>query len=553
MAAFAALLVGVVIGGIVMFVALKKLTALPVSIDFVNTKDAVPVRRSVDALPRDRSQDALLAAFRPEDVPEPADALREDQRMLADALRDLAKRRGASAAVLWVLDETLGGVPSPVASSADEERSSLTPAYVPVVNERDRQKVEFSARERQISIDGDEAVRLVVAPIEAVDLPGALSLHFEPESSVTREQVREWLPDAAQMMQSWYTLVRTRADTARQNFRLRALIRSAGTLQASRDPLELERLLVADALTVAGAQWAVLVRWDGQQDIGEVRAATANAVTAGVNHDGHRIGADTLVGDVCVGGKAAVHPDVRAFGRGQDVVFGGDVPLVGVGTLLIVPLHRSHEEKAIGALVCGHQERAAMSGPELRNARNLGVIAAGALETAWTIEDARRNARTDPLTGLANRRGFSERFAQVITETDRYGGSAALVLMDVDFFKKVNDTYGHEAGDAVLVALGEVVAEGRRTVDLAARLGGEELALILPQTDMSSARELAERLRKRIESLSVRTNSGEVRVTTSFGVAEYSARSGEGDKVFERADQALYAAKRNGRNRVETA
>jgi diguanylate cyclase (GGDEF)-like protein len=218
-----------------------------------------------------------------------------------------------------------------------------------------------------------------------------------------------------------------------------------------------------------------------------------------------------------------------------------------------VPLHRSHEEKAIGALVCGHQERAAMSGPELRNARNLGVIAAGALETAWTIEDARRNARTDPLTGLANRRGFSERFAQVISETDRYGGSAALVLLDVDFFKKVNDTYGHEAGDAVLVALGDVVAEGRRTVDLAARLGGEELALILPQTDVSSARDLAERLRKRIESLSVRTNSGEVRVTASFGVAEYSARSGEGDKVFERADQALYAAKRNGRNRVESA
>ena len=127
----------------------------------------------------------------------------------------------------------------------------------------------------------------------------------------------------------------------------------------------------------------------------------------------------------------------------------------------------------------------------------------------------------------------------------------ALVMVDIDHFKKVNDTYGHEAGDAVLVAVGQLLMAARRTTDFVARLGGEELALLLPQTDASGAAELAERLRAKVEALRVRTAVGEVRVTASFGVAMYQARSGASGRVYERADRALYAAKNGGRNRVE--
>ncbi len=504
------------------------------------------------AAPRERTQDALLAAFRPEELGDPTDALREDQRILADALRDIAKRRGATAAVLWQLDQTTGGVAAPVASSADDARSSLTPAFLPVIGPRERERIEFAAHERRLAVDQVPGIQaMVIAPLDAQGEPGALTLHFTAETLPDAEAVREWLPAHAAAMQALYALVRTRADVSRQNLRLRGLIRTALTLQSTRDPLELERLLVVDSLTVAAAEWAVLVRWDERTATGTARGWTGLAARLGVDFEAHAIDEGSLVGQVCRDGRPQVFADARHLARGEDPVFGAKQALAPIGSLLVVPLRRSEQERPLGALVCGHREVAALRAIEARNAKNLAVIAAGALETAWTVEDARRNARTDPLTGIANRRGFDERYARVIDETDRYGGTAALVLMDIDHFKRVNDTYGHDAGDTVLKAVAAVLAEGRRTVDLAARLGGEEMVVLLPQTDAAGAREVAERLRRRIEGLAVRTTVGEVRVTASFGVGEYAARVGTAAAVVERADQALYAAKRNGRNRVE--
>jgi diguanylate cyclase (GGDEF)-like protein len=520
----------------------------------VRVASIVDTRADERAGPRDRAQEALIAAFRTEDKPEPEDARREDQRILADALRDIARRRDADAAILWVLDEETGGVAQPVASSADDARSSLTPASLPVITEGDRGVIEWVARERLPSLDAASgSTRFVAAPLDANGMPGALSLHFPDGAASSRAEIREWIADHASMMSRWYTLVRTRSDVSRQNYRLRGLIRSAGTLQASRDPLELERTLVADALPVVGAEWAVLIRWHPEASDGEVRAATAAGMTLGVGFDSLRVPVESIAGQVCLEGRPQVFADARAFARREDAIFGAGARLGAVGSLLAVPLARSEGERPIGALVCGHREVAALRAMEARNAKNLGVIAAGALETAWAVEDARRNARTDALTGLANRRGFDERFGQVVQETDRYGGAAALVLLDIDHFKKVNDTYGHEAGDVVLVAVAQAIADGRRTVDLSARLGGEELAVLLPQTDAGGGREVAERLRKRIEALRVPTGAGEVKVTASFGVAEYLSRAGDSAAVYDRADQALYAAKRGGRNRVDVA
>lgn len=505
-------------------------------------------------MPKDRTQEALLAAFRPDELPDPSDALREDHRLIADALVAIAKQRGAAAAVLWSLDDAMGGVAVPVASSADDARSGVTPARLPIVSASDRGRIEFAARNAMLSVDQDTTTpQLAVAPLDAAGQPGALSLHFEPGTIVGAESLRAALPEHARTIAAWYGLVRTRSDVARQNFRLRGLIRTAGTLQATRDPLELERLLVGDSLTVSGAEWAVLVRWDEQTRTGRVRSATGDALQLGVDFERLEVTLDSLVGQVCSDGRPQVFADALAYTRGADRVFGGASPLAPIGSLIAVPLRRGEQERPFGALVCGHHDVAALRAMEARNAKNLAVIAAGALETAWEVDNARRNARTDPLTGLANRRGFDERYAQVMQETDRYGGTAALILVDVDHFKRVNDAYGHDGGDAVLVAIADALADGRRTVDLTARLGGEELAILLPQTDARGAREVAERMRKRIEALVVRTSAGEVRVTASFGVGEYEARAGEAQRVVERADQALYAAKRNGRNRVEVS
>lgn len=365
------------------------------------------------AMPKDRTQESLLAAFRPDELPDPSDALREDHRIIADALRDIAKQRGAAAAVLWSLDDSVGGVASPIASSVDDARSGVTPARLPIVSASDRERIEWAARNEMLSVDQDTTTpQLAVAPLDAAGQPGALSLHFEPGTIVGAESLRAAIVEHARTIASWYGLVRTRSDVARQNFRLRGLIRTAGTLQATRDPLELERLLVGDSLTVSGAEWAVLVRWDEHSRTGRVRSATGDALALGVDFEQLEITMDSLVGEVCSDGRPQVFADARAYTRGADRVFGGPSPLGPIGSLIAVPLRRGEQERPFGALVCGHHDVAALRAMEARNAKNLAVIAAGALETAWEVDNARRNARTDPLTGLANRRGFDERYAR---------------------------------------------------------------------------------------------------------------------------------------------
>jgi len=159
-------------------------------------------------------------------------------------------------------------------------------------------------------------------------------------------------------------------------------------------------------------------------------------------------------------------------------------------------------------------------------------------------------ASTDSLTGLANRRMFDEELALEWRRADRVGNSLALVLLDLDDFKRVNDAHGHQAGDAVLRAVGRILGHGVRQVDLAGRYGGEEFALILPETDLPGAQKLAERLRVALEETKTELPTGvKLTTTASFGVAVKNELRAAEDLVAA-ADQALYAAKRAGKNRV---
>jgi len=164
-----------------------------------------------------------------------------------------------------------------------------------------------------------------------------------------------------------------------------------------------------------------------------------------------------------------------------------------------------------------------------------------------------RQAHTDSLTGLANRRALDERLAGEVEHARQLGTNMSFVLADLDNFKQINDRYGHQTGDAVLRAVAAVFAESVREVDLAARFGGEELALVLPGTPLVGARRLAERIRKGIEDLRVPAPNGDlVRVTSSFGAASYPTH-GSVEALVAAADAALYEAKGAGKNVVETA
>ena len=161
-------------------------------------------------------------------------------------------------------------------------------------------------------------------------------------------------------------------------------------------------------------------------------------------------------------------------------------------------------------------------------------------------------ANRDGLTGLYNHRYFHEQLAQDFLRAKRYHENLSCVLLDIDFFKKFNDTYGHQTGDVVLKALASVIEGCTRESDLAARYGGEEFALVLYHTEGAAAYEAAERLRQDVESNEVQDNGNMLRVTISLGIATFpNERIHDSKELIECADQALYKAKDNGRNRAE--
>jgi len=183
----------------------------------------------------------------------------------------------------------------------------------------------------------------------------------------------------------------------------------------------------------------------------------------------------------------------------------------------------------------------------------LGSQASIALENVRLHRIVERQASTDGLTELSNRRQFEEVLDVEIQRAERFGGSLALIVADLDDFKQINDRYGHQAGDEVLRAFATVLRETAREVDLPARYGGEEFAILLPQTDATGARRLAERLRRNLSSKPISTSAGGlVAVTASFGVAAYPDAP-TAAALFAEADDALYKAKSAGKNCVVRA
>jgi len=162
-------------------------------------------------------------------------------------------------------------------------------------------------------------------------------------------------------------------------------------------------------------------------------------------------------------------------------------------------------------------------------------------------------AETDALTGVMNRRKFLDHARHEFARSQRYGREMALIMVDIDHFKKINDTWGHLAGDAALMRTAERLSSSVRSLDFVGRLGGEEFAILLPETPGAAAIALAERLRRVVAEISLPEEHGTIALTASFGVSARETGDKELLNILARADRALYAAKRGGRNRVEAA
>lgn len=231
-------------------------------------------------------------------------------------------------------------------------------------------------------------------------------------------------------------------------------------------------------------------------------------------------------------------------GDGVGEASAGEVHLAAVALGAIEPGGPGH-----GVITVSREGRP-FNADDLELLRSLAAQATVALANVNMHVSVQRQAVTDDLTGLASHGHFQELLDAQMNEVRRYDYPVALAMIDIDNFKSVNDTYGHQQGDVVLRCVANVLRKNSRDVDVAARYGGEEMALVLPHTELEGAYESAERVRVAIEQMTVPRLDGEgaLQITVSLGVA--ASRDGLKDALIGAADAALYVAKRSGKNRT---
>ena len=391
--------------------------------------------------------------------------------------------------------------------------------------------------------EGEQIFVGAACVVQGQELLGVLSLTRRAGLLLDRTALHDWLPRLAAQLAVFHDLVDVRRRYGRHLRQSQALLDAVQRLQGDRGGEGLLRAVCETALDVSGARGAALIRWDVEGDSGEVHYATEGT--------GLRAPAAldpcSVVAEACRAGALQVLEDARGGASGM-ALYGVTRVIREPGCVAIIPLAKAG--RVLGAIVLEADDANAMSVEDARPLNVLAAVAASSLEMAWQFAEVDRRARTDPLTGLWNRLHFGEQLQRTLAEADRFGNPVSLVLVDVDHFKKVNDSWGHEAGDAVLKHVARVLQDGVRSVDICVRYGGEEIAMLLSQTDSAHAVEVAERLRARIAESTVRHAGAEIAVTASFGVATYPETVKVRDQLFPSADKALYIAKHDGRNCV---
>jgi diguanylate cyclase (GGDEF)-like protein len=231
----------------------------------------------------------------------------------------------------------------------------------------------------------------------------------------------------------------------------------------------------------------------------------------------------------------------------HQVVLSKRLPWPALPSLLVLPL--VIHDRALGTLILGARRRHAFGDPVRPTLEVLASHLAVSLSNARMVQKLETMATTDGPTGLFNKRAMLDSAAQKIAAAVRFDRTLALLVVDIDHFKKVNDTYGHDVGDVVIRGLAEVLKRQKRTTDIVARFGGEEFVVLCEQTDEKGAMLLAERIREELGKTSFRTPLGTLNVTCSIGVAILPDAGRDWDALFKAADEALYVSKRSGRNR----
>lgn len=470
------------------------------------------------------------------------DAERRQAESLAAMLADVRDLHGAELAVFWRFTPTRDQLVA-TGWTGGGAAPTMAAEWAP--------HVEWAAREGMGALDttgGAPAVAAVPVMLQDGNIYGALSVHHRRGLRSPAERLRLWLPRHAVQLGRLAALIETTREYARDRERTGAILDAVMRFQAIRVDHELAAAVLEAALEVTGGTRAALVQWMPYERQGRVVLGLGD----GMPPKGSLLAPNSVLMEHCLAGmNPVVWEDARHAVAGRLVLTPDELPRE-IGSLGVYPLE-SVKQKLHATIVVEGAAPHSVLARDIPNVALLGSYASVALETMWQIADATRDSQTDMLTGLFNRRHFDDQMRQVKMQCERYGQHCALIVADVDHFKKVNDTFGHDGGDAVLKAVAGVFKETVRNVDICARFGGEEIAVLLPSTPLSGAVELAERLRVVLEGRTIRHSAREIRVTASFGVAAYPDTGRVWDGLFAAADRALYEAKREGRNCVRAA
>ncbi|HXX70086.1 MAG TPA: diguanylate cyclase [Polyangiaceae bacterium] len=232
---------------------------------------------------------------------------------------------------------------------------------------------------------------------------------------------------------------------------------------------------------------------------------------------------------------------------GQKVVLNKRVPWPSHPSLLVLPL--VIHDRALGTLILGARRRHAFGDSVRPTLEVLASHLAVSLSNARMVQKLETMATTDGLTALFNKRAMLEAAEQKLAAAARFKRPLSLLVVDIDHFKRVNDTYGHDVGDVVIRGLGDILKRQKRSTDVVSRFGGEEFVILCEQTDEKGATLLAERIREELGKTKFRTPQGVLSVTCSVGTATIPEAGSDWDTLFKAADEALYVSKRSGRNR----
>jgi diguanylate cyclase (GGDEF)-like protein len=217
-----------------------------------------------------------------------------------------------------------------------------------------------------------------------------------------------------------------------------------------------------------------------------------------------------------------------------------------IRSVIAVPM--LYENELLGLFVMLSEKRAFLDTFQIGLLEVLCNQASISIANAQLHAEIEKLATTDGLTGLYNHRRFQENLTEEFKRLNRHLSPVSLMLTDIDYFKKVNDNYGHPAGDIVLKGVSKIIRKEIRDVDMPARYGGEEFAVILPGTDAEGAKNIAERLRKAVMDTNFSADGKLLKITISIGIAAAPVDAKGKEELIEKADKALYHAKHNGRN-----